>query len=87
MPNKSKRKPGKARPTWERGYQSHGFWQGKKKIGWVELSGRGMDGVYRWQAGSRAGEAKTLGEAKRAVEETVLSLASQLPLFGDPTGD
>jgi hypothetical protein len=43
--------------------------------------------VYRWQAGSRAGEAKTLPEAKRAVEVTSLSLATQLSLFGDPAGD
>jgi hypothetical protein len=51
----------------------------------VQLGERGLwDGIYRWQAGSRAGEAKTLGEARRAVEETVLSLASQLPLFVDP---
>ena len=42
------------------------------------------DGVYRWQAGTRAGEAQTLAEAKRAVEEQVLSLASQLSLFGNP---
>jgi len=45
------------------------------------------DGIYRWQAGTRAGEAKTLAEAKRAVEEQVLSLARQLSLFGDPGGD
>jgi hypothetical protein len=87
MSKKNTGKASKARPFWERGYQSHGYWQGKKKIGWVELSGTGKDGVYRWQSGSRAGEAKTLGEAKRAVEETVLSLATQLPLFGDPAGN
>jgi hypothetical protein len=53
----------------------------------VQLGERSQwDGIYRWQAGSRAGEAKTLAEAKRAVEETVLSLASQLSLFGDPEG-
>lgn len=72
----------KARPFWERGYDTHGYWQGKKKIGWVAHEGKG--GVYRWQAGSRAGEAKSLAEAKRSVEETVLSLATQLSLFGDP---
>jgi hypothetical protein len=54
----------------------------------VQLGERSQwDRIYRWQAGSRAGEAKTLSEAKRAVEETVLSLASQLPLFGDPDSD
>jgi len=75
----------KAKPYWERGYDTHGYWQGKKKIGWVAHEGKG--GVYRWQAGSRAGEAKSLAEAKRSVEETVLSLATQLSLFGDPAGD
>ena len=77
----------KAKPFWERGYDTHGYWQDKKKIGWVALDGKGENGIYRWQAGSRAGEAKTLAEAKRAVEETVLSLATQLSLFGDPAGD
>lgn len=82
MPNKRGRS--KARPSWERGYQSHGYWRGKDRLGTVQLGARGQwDGIYRWQAGSRAGQAKTLAEAKRAVEETVLSLASQLPLFGD----
>jgi len=85
MANKNAKK---ARPTWERGYQSHGYWRGKERLGKVQLGERGQwDGIYRWQAGSRAGEAKTLAEAKRAVEETVLSLASQLSLFGDPDGD
>lgn len=77
----------KARPFWERGYATHGYWQDKKKIGSVALEGKGNNGIYRWQAGSRVGEAKTLAEAKRAVEETVLSLATQLSLFGDPGGD
>ncbi len=87
MPKKSTRKGSKARPFWERGYQSHGYWRGKERLGTVQLGERGQwDGIYRWQAGSRTGEAKTLGEAKRAVEETVLSLASQLSLFGDPDG-
>jgi hypothetical protein len=79
-------KGSKAKPFWERGYDTHGYWQGKKKIGWVALEGKGGNGLYRWQAGSRAGEAKTLVEAKRAVEQTVLSLATQLSLFGDPDG-
>ena len=88
MPKKSTRKAGKARPFWERGYQSHGYWQGKERLGKVQLGKRGLwDGIYRWQAGSRKGETKTLDEAKRAVEETVLSLATQLPLFGDPAGN
>ena len=84
MAKKSARKTSKARPLWERGYQSHGYWQGKERLGTVQLGERGAwDGVYRWQAGSRAGEAKTLAEAKRAVEQMVLSLATQLSLFAD----
>jgi len=74
----------KAKTFWERGYQSHGYWQGKERLGTVRLGERAeWDGIYRWQAGTRAGEAKTLAEAKRAVEEQVLSLANQLPLFGE----
>ena len=77
----------KAKPFWERGYDTHGYWRGNEKIGWVALEGKGESGLYRWQAGSRAGQAKTLIEAKRAVEQTLLSLASQLSLFGDQTDD
>jgi squalene cyclase len=88
MPKKNPRRTSKAKASWERGYQSHGYWRGKERLGTVQLGERGQwDGIYRWQAGNRAGQAKTLAEAKRAVEETVLSLASQLSLFGDPAGD
>lgn len=88
MPKKSTKKPGKVKPFWERGYQSHGYWRGKERVGSVQLGERGQwDGLYRWQAGNRAGQTKTLAEAKRAVEEMVLSLASQLSLFGDQDGD
>ena len=84
MANKPAKRARSLKPSWERGYQSHGYWRGKEKLGSVQLGERAQwDGIYRWQAGSRAGEAKTLGEAKRQVEETVLSLAAQLPLFGD----
>jgi len=77
-------KSSKAKPSWERGYQSHGYWRGKERLGTVRLGERRQwDGIYRWQAGNRVGEAPTLAEAKRAVEEEVLSLASQLSLFGD----
>ena len=78
----------KMKPFWERGYQSHGYWRGKERLGTVQLGERAeWDGIYRWQAGTRAGEASTLAEAKRAVEEQVLSLASQLSLFGEPDKD
>ncbi len=77
-----KRKP--ARPTWERGYHSHGYWRGKDKLGSVKLGAKPeWDGIYRWQAGTHAGEAATLAEAKRAVEEAVLVGASQLALFSE----
>jgi len=77
-----KRKP--ARPIWERGYHSHGYWRGKQKLGSVKLGPKPeWDGIYRWQAGTHAGEAPTLSEAKRAVEEAVLVGASQLALFSD----
>ncbi len=88
MPGKNTKKASKAKPFWERGYQSHGYWRGKERLGTVQLGERGAwDGVYRWQAGNRAGSAKTLAEAKRAVEETVLSLATQLSLFAAEDGD
>ena len=84
MPGKNKSRAGKVKPTWERGYQSHGYWRGKKRLGTVQLGERATwDGIYRWQAGNRAGSAKTLIEAKRAVEEAVLSLATQLSLFAN----
>jgi hypothetical protein len=84
----AKKSTRKAKPFWERGYQSHGYWRGKERLGTVQLGERGQwDGIYRWQAGSRTGETKTLIEAKRHVEETVLSLATQLSLFGDPGSD
>ncbi len=87
MAAKGARKSIKARAFWERGYQSHGYWRGKERLGTVQLGARAQwDGIYRWQAGTRAGEAKTLAEAKRAVEEQVLSLATQLSLFGDAEG-
>jgi len=70
------------RAFWERGYLSHGYWLGKERLGLVRLGPKkDWDGVYRWQAGSHAGEAATLEEAKNAVEQAVLVGASQLALF------
>ena len=42
---------------------------------------------YRWEAGTLAGGAATLKEAKRAVEQAVLMGAMQLPLFDPPQRD
>ena len=48
---------------WERGYLSHGYWLGKERLGLVRLGPKKeWDGVYRWQAGSHAGESATLEE-------------------------
>jgi hypothetical protein len=78
----ARRKATKQKPFWERGFQSHGYWLGKERLGRVALGPRGeWDGIYRWQAGSREGQAKTLREAKQAVEHAVLVGTSQLPLF------
>jgi hypothetical protein len=78
MPKRSRKQA-----FWERGYLSHGYWLGKERLGRVKLGPKKeWDGVYRWQAGNHAGEAATLEEAKRAVEQAVLVGASQLPLFG-----
>lgn len=77
MPKRSKRQA-----FWERGFLSHGYWLGKERLGVVTLGPKGeWDGVYRWQAGDRAGEASTLEEARRSVEQAVLFGTSQLPLF------
>jgi hypothetical protein len=79
MPKRSRKQA-----FWERGYLSHGYWLGEQKLGSVTLGRKGeWDGVYRWQAGSHTGEAATLEEAKRAVEQAVLVGASQLALFRD----
>jgi hypothetical protein len=70
------------KPFWERGFQSHGYWLGKERLGRIALGPRGeWDGIYRWEAGSRVGQAGTLREAKQAVEQAVLIGASQLQLF------
>jgi hypothetical protein len=84
MPVREERMPkrSKKQAFWERGHLSHGYWLGKERLGAVTLGPKGeWDGVYRWQAGDRAGEAATLEEAKRSVEQAVLFGTSQLPLF------
>ena len=76
------RGPRRAKPVWERAYRSHGFWQGNLKLGSVRLaSANDPLGRYVWLAGTQAGHASSLREAKRAVEQVVLVGARQLPLF------
>jgi hypothetical protein len=80
MPKRSIRKAKQA--FWERGYLSHGYWLGNERLGLVELGPKNeWDGVYRWRSGNHSGEAATLEEAKRAVEQAALTGASQLRLF------
>ena len=75
------------RPTWERGYNSHGYWSGKEKLGTVKLGPKGeWDGIYRWQGGHHLGEAATLAQAKQAVEQAVLLGSKQLQLFQEEGG-
>jgi len=82
MATPKRRKSSRTKPAWERGFNSHGFWQGKEKLGSVKLGAKGeWDGIYRWQAGNHAGEAGTLAEAKRAVEQAVLIGSCQMGLF------
>jgi hypothetical protein len=69
---------------WERGYNSHGYWLGKEKLGDVRLSAKGDgDARYCWQAGNRAGESMTLIDAKRQVESLTELGVKQLGLFED----
>ena len=82
MSTAKKRRASRIKHAWERGYYSHGYWRGKEKLGTVKLGPKGeWDGVYRWLAGTHAGEARTLAESKRSVEQAVLIGASQLALF------
>src|SRR4051812_24319979 len=70
------------KPIWERGYYSHSYWAGKKKVGTVKLGPKEeWDGVYRWEAGHHYGEANSLAAAKRAVEQAVAFGVSQMGLF------
>ncbi len=81
----TKRRRLNKKPVWERGYLSHGFWLGKRRLGVVKVEREPRAaGKYRWEAGMHAGAASTLKEAKRAVEEAVLLGTVQLPLFDPP---
>lgn len=76
------RKTRKVKAVWERGYYSHSYWQGSRKLGTVRLGPKGeWDGVYRWEAGTRHGECSSLAAAKLAVEQMIAFGASQISLF------
>jgi hypothetical protein len=76
------------KPVWERGYLSHGLWLGQARVGLVVLDRSALaQAKYRWEAGTLAGVAATLAEAKRAVEEAVILGTVQLPLFDPPQRD
>jgi hypothetical protein len=73
--------PRRTKPTWERGYRSHGFWRGNLKLGSVRFAEPGEPrGRYVWCAQTQTGYAATLRDAKRAVEAAVLIGARQLAL-------
>jgi hypothetical protein len=84
----TKKRRSNRKPVWERGYLLHGLWLGKARLGIVRLERAApAAGRYRWEAGTHAGVAVTLKEAKRAVEEAVLLGTVQLPLFDPPQRD
>ncbi len=71
----------KQKPVWERGYNGHVYWLGKRKLGKVTLQAREARHRYTWDAGGRAGAADDLVAAKRAVEMHVEMADKQLDLF------
>jgi len=81
-PKLKSRRRAPLRPFWERGYRSHGYWLGKQRIGIVEVEpGKNLELRYHWRVGNHVGQAPTLKDAKRRVEEAVLMGGRQLLLF------
>ena len=73
----------KQKTFWERGYNGHVYWFGKKKLGKVTLhAGKDAKHKYTWEAGARAGAGDDLEKARRAVEAAVTMADQQLDLFG-----
>ena len=71
-------------PQWERGYMSHVYWLGSRKLGRVWIQPADVDGKkYAWQAFTKTAVAATLAEAKRAVEAVARAERKQLSLFDD----
>ncbi len=77
-----KKKTTRGKPYWERAYQGHALWLGKKKLGKVTRhSARDAKHKYTWEAGGRAGAADDLAKARRAVELAVAMADRQMDLF------
>jgi len=77
-----KRKPRTQKPTWERGYNGHVFWLGKKKLGKVTVhADKQVKHKYTWEAGGKVGASDHLDQAREAVEFAVLVAEKQLDLF------
>ena len=73
----------KQKPVWERGYNGHVYWLGKKKLGKVTVhADQNARHKYTWEAAGRAGGGDDLGKAKTAVEAAVAMADKQLDLFG-----
>jgi YD repeat-containing protein len=72
----------KQKPVWERGYNGHVYWLGKKKLGKVTVhADKGARHKYTWEAAGRAGSAEDLGKAKQSVEAAAAMADKQLDLF------
>ena len=73
----------KQKPAWERGYNGHVCWLGKKKLGKVTgHTEKNARHKYTWEASGRAGAGDDLEKARRAVEAAVAMADKQLDLFG-----
>jgi len=73
----------KQKAVWERGYNGHVYWLGKKKLGKVTVhADKDAKHKYTWEAGVRAGAGDNLDKAKKAIEAAVAMADKQLDLFG-----
>ena len=73
----------KQKAVWERGYNGHVYWLGKKKLGKVTVhADKDAKHKYTWEAGGRAGAGDNLDKAKKAIEAAVAMADKQLDLFG-----
>jgi hypothetical protein len=55
----------KQKPFWERGYNGHVYWFGKKKLGKVTLHDANAKHKYTWEAAGREGAATTSSRRSR----------------------